>query len=313
MKQTLNGSNRKHAAVARALATIVAMIALAFGGARAQAQDGGGAGPCPSIELLCGDYTPPTDPSEDACYCGPGGWNRRRLDGVYTPIPPVDETRAIRRGFTDFLLHREASATPMILHAALNLNAKSHLWDAGSQTAQVRATCRDGWKEGWSGSLPACARPVLLAATGAGAITIGVSCTARAGCSAHASASVNGAAASRGNASANFAESLHASAAHTSGSNSVSVEGSIGASVDIVSPTIEGSYSREDRWSTQGIGSATGTLAFTVKPDRTYCALTNLPFTVQWSGAVAVAVAASVDENGSSSASAGGSLSIGVQ
>jgi hypothetical protein len=106
---------------------------------------------------------------------------------------------------------------------------------------------------------------------------------------------------------------IYASAQYDSASNRITVSGNLGAPRVVSTASIEGTYSAEGSWHAQGTGSSVGVLTFSVKPDRTYCALTNLPVNAQWSGATAVALGISVDENGSASASATSSLSLSIQ
>jgi len=164
------------------------------------------------------------------------------------------------------------------------------------------------------GSLPACPRLCLLAATGGGSVSIGVSCSARQGCSSTAGGTCTGSASSRGEAKATLdSTAIHASAQFNSSERHTLIEGNIGLPLPITNASIEGSLSAEGSWQVKGNGSAVGILAFSVKPDRTYCALTNLPVNAQWSGAAAVAAAAAVDANGAASASASATLTLQIQ
>ena len=53
-------------------------------------------------------------------------------------------------------------------------------------------------------------------------------------------------------------------------------------------------------------------MSFTVLPDRTYCALTNLPIAANWTGTVVATTAVTVDDNGSAAGSAGATLTLSV-
>ena len=120
-------------------------------------------------------------------------------------------------------------------------------------------------------------------------------------------------ASSRGNASAACDEKIGCAAAYSRISASTDISGNVGAAVHLESPSIEGSFSAASEWRTDGAGSATGTLSFTVKPDRTYCALTNLPLHTRWNGTAAVSAAAAVDEDGSVGSSASANLNFFIQ
>ena len=123
-----------------------------------------------------------------------------------------------------------------------------------------------------------------------------------------------GMAASRGNASADLSDlEVHGTVAYDHLTHSSKIEGNFGIGVEYSSPYIDGLISAETSWTVSGQGSATGALSFTVAPDRTYCALTNLPIMAYWSGTVVASVAVTVDENGTAAGSAAAAITLSVQ
>ncbi len=280
----------------------------------AHAQDGAEPPPCPDIERLCGSIGPDDPPDEDqTCTCGPGEWQRVPAHAIRQPREPFDRTARVRQGQTTFSVNRTAAATSTGCFVQVSVSGESNWWSAGSNSLTLDASFADGWKEEWRGSLPACARSVQLAATGRGSLAVAASCSAHAGCSASTSASMSASASSRGNASAACDEKIGCAAAYSRISASTDISGNVGAAVHLESPSIEGSFSAASEWRTDGAGSATGTLSFTVKPDRTYCALTNLPLHTRWNGTAAVSAAAAVDEDGSVGSSASANLNFFIQ
>lgn len=271
--------------------------------------------PCPSIEWMCDEPPPPSgDPLEQLCQCGPGEWMRLPRAPMMNPqfLDEVDGHSSEQ--FVVWRWWRCRSAEPTSAVVSLSRRGQSIFWHAGSQADTASANFSGGFRERWHGTLPACPRLCLLAAVGGGGVSVAVSCAARPGCSASAGGSCTGSASSRGNAKATMdSTAIYASAQYDSASNRITVSGNLGAPRVVSTASIEGTYSAEGSWHAQGTGSSVGVLTFSVKPDRTYCALTNLPVNAQWSGATAVALGISVDENGSASASATSSLSLSIQ
>jgi len=271
--------------------------------------------PCPTIEWMCDEPPPPgEDPIEQLCQCGPGEWIR-------IPRPPIMNPQFLEEihghsseQFVSWRWMRCRQAEPTAAAASLSRRGQSTFWHAGSQADTASANFSGGFRERWNGTLPACARYCLLAAVGGGGVTVSVSCAARPGCSASAGGSCTGSASSRGNAKATMdSTAIYATAQYDSASNRITVSGNVGATRVLSTASIEGTFSAEGSWQAQGTGSSVGVLAFSVKPDRTYCALTNLPINAQWSGSAFVAIGSSVDGNGSASASATSSLSLSIQ
>ncbi|MSR29114.1 MAG: hypothetical protein EXS03_06010 [Phycisphaerales bacterium] len=280
---------------------------------RACADDG--PPPCPDIERMCGDYSPPPGGGEEPmCICGPGQWVRRDSLTVTLPTEPLDQSHHKRLANCTFDIDQNAYASATSAGAAFGISGKSSWWDAGTSTTTVSAAFSSGWKETWEGSFPACPRYVMLAACGRGAVTAAAACAARPGCTASSSASVSGFAASRGNANAEITvPTISANTSYTESSRDFMISGNIGTVIPFEAPSLTGSYNSASSWVAKGTGSATGALAFTVKPDRSYCALTNIPIHTRWTGSANAVGAVSVDSNGSASGSGCATLFLSIR
>lgn len=120
-------------------------------------------------------------------------------------------------------------------------------------------------------------------------------------------------ASSRGKASATLGDlEINGTVAYDHLERASKIEGNFGADVSFETPSLDGSLSSESSWTVAGQGSAAGSLTFTVAPDRTYCAFTNLPIMANWTGTVMVSAAVTVDENGSASGTAEAALTLSV-
>jgi len=271
--------------------------------------------PCPSLEWLCDKPVPETeDPIAQLCQCGPGEWVRHRRSPIVNPISVQENFGRINEQFVTWRWSRCRSADPSEASATIALHGQSTFWHAGTRTDTAFSNFSGGFHERWLGTLPACPRLCLLSASGGGSVTIGVSCAARQGCSSTAGGTCTGSASSRGDAKATIeSTAIQASAQFNSSESTTVIQGNVGVQLPISTASVEGSLSAEGSWQVHGEGSAVGVLAFSVKPDRTYCAMTNLPVNAQWSGAAAVAIAVGVDSNGAASASASASISLSIQ
>ncbi len=271
--------------------------------------------PCESIELLCGAHGPRGDPAEDPnCECGLGEWVRIDTPPDLDPEIPVNMRIARSADFVDWKLQCTRRATASLVSVEVDASAVSHFGATGSDTTKAKASCSGGWRELWRGTLPACPRRVSLAAIGSGSLSIAASCAAEPGCTASAATSASGSASSRGDASASI-DGLHldGTVGFQESSHSTELSGNFGATVDFIAPSIDGSLSSERRWSVKGDGSATGTLSYTVKPNRTYCALTNLPIHAHWDLSAVATTALSVDRGGTAAATAGATMLLRIQ
>ncbi len=274
------------------------------------------AGPpaCPDIESLCGD--PPPKPGtlvEPLCHCGPGEWIRTDRTSFFNPAAPIHSSWVGSENFVGWRTSCDLVARDGTAAASIALSGTSSFWHAGSRTTNQLAQYSGGWAELWHGTYPACARSVLLAAVGSGGLGIGGSCAARMGCSAASSATAAGMATSRGNASTSLTNlEIRGTVAFDSVAQVSKIDGNFGANVAFRSGGVDGTLSSNASWTVHGQGSATGSMSFTVCPDRTYCALTNLPIAANWTGTVVVSTAVTVDENGTAAGSAGAALTLSI-
>ena len=273
--------------------------------------------PCPPyMEVLCGERQDPGGgafPGLD-CDCGPGGWIRMPASSslLQEPSAPEESASGVAFNYT-FNWTRTAQAQPTSASASVQFSGRSWFGNAGSLAKGAMASFSTVEREIWSGSLPACPRDVMLAAGGGAGLSIGVTTSADAGCSAGAASGASGSCSSRGNANADLDQrTIQGAAMFNSGSNSVAIDGNFGAVIDVLTPSIEGSFNADTSWEVHGTGSATGTASFAVRPDRTYCAFTNRAITRRCRGNVVVSGAGSVASNGSCAASASASVSMHV-
>lgn len=274
----------------------------------------GGAEPCPPIEWLCDDPTPGGDWGEGPdCTCGPGEWIRSDRRPVIDPPTPQTSITATSEGWVNWRTSCTREATDGTAEVIFALSGASTFWHAGSKARTEHAQFSGGWRETWRGAFPPCARMLLLAANGHGTLAITASCAARLGCTASTACSAAGVAMSRGDASASLdGQTLQGTVGFNALDHTSEISGNFGGSLDFWTGQVEGSISRELRWKVKGQGSASGTLSFTVVPDRTYCALTNLPVMASWSGSLATTATVTVDENGTAAAATGAAIALKI-
>jgi len=282
------------------------------GGGSTQSSDG--TPPCPPfVEYLC---DAPSDPGGGMgpglpCPCGPGSWVRAVPTVKLDPEQPIEMLLHIGR----FDVSKSLSATADRATVDLRASGRSVCFigcDTSSVSQTARASYLSSEREVWEGTAPACPRVVSIAAGGDATQAVAVSTTANQGCSASASSSMSGMCASLGDANAEMSSGLTAKAQFNSASSKVTVSGNIGVSISIESPSIQGSFSSQDQWEAEGVGSASGSASFSVKPNRTYCAMTNKPVIRRAFGSVSVSGGASVADGGSSSFATAGSVSLTV-
>lgn len=308
-------SNLAWGAPSARVAAVLASAVLSLPTEAVPQQGGPPTPPCPSLEWLCDKPPSETeDPISQLCQCGPGEWVRHPRAPMMNPPAVQESFGRSNEQFVTWRWTRCRSAEPSEATASIALHGQSTFWHAGTRSDTAFANFAGGFNERWLGTMPACPRLCLLGASGGGSVVIGVSCSARRGCSSTAGGSCTGSASSRGDAKATLdSTAIQASAQYNSSESTTLIQGNVGVPLPISTASIEGSLSAEGSWQVHGEGSAVGVLAFSVKPDRTYCALTNLPVNAQWSGAAAVAIAAGVDGNGAASASASASVSLSIQ
>lgn len=308
------GSPSSRMAQALRAAAAVAVVAMApasaFAGSQGPQQD-----PCLNVEALCGpqvgsQFVPPAPAL--MCPCGPGAWVRELPSTKIEPTVPVETIEQEQL----FVILRKAKATPSSASALVNGIGNSSCvfgCSSGALSISERAAFSSSEREYWEGTLPPCPRMVTLAAMGSATQAVGVATTAHLGCSASASSTLAGACSSLGDASAQLSHSLLAQAQFNSASTAVKVSGNIGAMISVESVSIQGSYSKLDSWEATGIGSATGTASFIVKPDRTYCAFTNKAVTKRAAGTVTVIGAAAVANGGSVAFNSASTIKLWVE
>ena len=271
--------------------------------------------PCPNIERLCDDPNEkPVDPIQQLCQCGPGQWIRVNRAPLLNPTTPSHGAWAGSENFVGWNTSYHIGATESSATACISMNGTSYFWHAGSRSGSRIAQFTGGWKESWSGTLPSCARLVMLSAIGSGGLGIGDSCAARLGCSASSIATAAGVAMSRGRARASLSNlEIRGTVSYDNVTQLSKIDGNFGAQVALAGSHASGTISSQSSWTVNGQGAASGALTFVVMPDRTYCALTNLPITANWSGTVVTSTAVTVDENGSASGSAEAALALVIR
>lgn len=267
-------------------------------------QDGGT--PCPfGMEIPC-EQTGGSNGGGglgSTCTCGAGVWVRQlpAFHG-YPEVPENELNEPVHINHSRWIVSRRAVAAPGFADVLVSGYGASHFWAAASLTKSAGARYSMVVREVWQGTGVPCPRIVSLAATGGGGLLLALSCSAAPGCGASGTASISGSCSSMGNASA-FLDNkkVEGSVAYNEGSTDTEVRGSFGAEIDDSSVSIEGSISRTTEWSVRGSGNVSGSAAYSVKDDRSYCAFTNRPVTRRANGVAICAAGATVDENGSAS------------
>ena len=265
-----------------------------------------------SFERLC---TEDGNVTECACLCDADGWWSRRVESVIrSPAQPTDTgTQVVSANLTRWNWRTFAMAAPGHAEASLDLGGHSTFWHSGSLTRSVSARQATIEREMWAGKGTPCPRFVQLAATGGGLIELSLACTATVGCAASGSVTIGGACSSLGKANASIeGKTVHGTVGYRSYSRRVVATGKLGTTIDDDGIGIDGKVSSETEWKIDGDGSVSGTAAYVVMPDRTYCAFTNKSITMRSSGTVALTAGGSVDDNGAISISAVGLVALSV-
>jgi hypothetical protein len=271
--------------------------------------------PCPKFEILCDGLMSesPEETIKPICECGPGYWFTSLRKPELNPTTPIHTSWAGSQDFVGWQTSCERIAMNGSATANVSISGTSSFWHAGSKSVTQMSQYTGGWKETWTGTFPACARSILISAVGSGGLGISDSCAARLGCSASSNASAGGMATSRGRASATLSNlQIHGTVSYDHVTQLSKIDGNFGADVAYSNSTFNGTFSSNSSWTVNGQGSATGSMSFTVLPDRTYCALTNLPIAANWTGTVVATTAVTVDDNGSAAGSAGATLTLSV-
>lgn len=286
------------------MATMAALIALAAQGEDAAADPP----PCPPlIEVPCGD---PDDsggapPIAEPCLPGPGAWVRMPIEAICMPEQPIELREQYTFGLTRWNSATQVRARPTVANCMVSLSGQSILLGVGSQSLAATASFQRTAREYWEGDGPAAPRIVQLVANGFAGLSIAVTCGPSRGCSATASAGAAGGCQSLGDASAILEpKSIGGTARYDSIDSAFRLEGDLGVAVDDSGPSMTGDVSSEISWTLEGIGSASGSASYVVRPERTYCAYTNRPIVRRAFAAMSAAVAVTVD--------AGSAAAVGI-
>jgi hypothetical protein len=92
----------------------------------------------------------------------------------------------------------------------------------------------------------------------------------------------------------------------------VVIDGNFGLAIIDDSVGINGKISKKVSWQLEGAGSVSGSAAYVVTPDRSYCAYTNRPIVFRSNGMAIATGGVSVDANGAASMSALALVSLAV-
>ncbi|MSR69108.1 MAG: hypothetical protein EXS17_02005 [Phycisphaerales bacterium] len=299
--------------LALSLATPWLLLSLA-----GHAQSGGSSGepqPCPPIEWLCDEPNHDGGPfgEDPTCTCGPGEWIRADRAPALSPRAPQRSVTSTSENLVNWTTACTREASNGAAAVTIEISGSSTFWHSGTKARVHTANYAGGWRESWRGAFPACPRMLLLSASGFGTLGISAGCAARPGCTASVTCSAAGVATSRGDASASISgQSVQGSVGYNQSDLRTEISGNFGGSFDFWDAQLEGTISTERRWSVKGQGSASGSLSFTVVPDRFYCAFTNLPVMASWSASVVATATVSVDENGTAAAAAGAAIALAV-
>ena len=275
--------------------------------------------PCPPVvEVPCefmasGGQGPITPGVLDTCGCGPGEWSSTRTVQLMPRAPQeaIDVTASVN--LTTWRWSRAARAEPNHAEASIDFAGTSHLWSSGSFTKRASASQSTSSREEWVGDGVPCARLVSLAAAGGAALELTITCAAAAGCSASGSTTVAGSCSSIGDANAHLGDkTVRGEVGYSAHERKLELLGRFGTSTDDGGVGIEGKISAETSWKLSGSGSASGSAAYTVLPDRTYCAFTNRAYVVRSNGNVSAVGGGTVSGNGTIALSASAFVNFNV-
>ena len=267
--------------------------------------------PCPPLmERPCGTEGAGSggggrELSACTCACG-GGWWSRNADSVsLTPAEPQSSgTRSESFNFTSWTWSTRSEAQPGHAEAEVSVSGVSMFWHSASIAKSASARQETVEREEWVGLGPPCPRLVSLAAMGGGMLELTLGCSPEAGCAASGSTNIAGSCSSLGNASAQLVDkTVSGSVGYRSYEHSLVMDGSFGISVKDTGVGVDGKISSKVEWKLVGDGSVSGSAAYVVTPDRTYCAFTNRPLVLRSNGIAVATGGATVSGNGSASIS----------
>lgn len=283
----------------------------AAGSAALAAADGGtghgpsAGGPCPSsMEVPCGEEPagargPVTPGPFEPCRCGTGAWVQSRSLQVTPRVPQETVDATLPVNLTTWRWSRTARAEPGHAEASIDFAGTSHFWSNGSFTRRATASQSTVDREEWAGDGVPCPRLVSLAAAGGAALELSITCAAAPGCSASGSTTVAGSCSSLGDANAHLGEkTVRGEVGYSAHDRKVELSGRFGTSTDDDGVGIDGKISAESSWRLTGSGSASGSAAYVVLPDRAYCAFTNRSVTTRSNGSASAVGGATVSGNG---------------
>lgn len=311
---------RTHPWRGKALVALAVHAAIGHGQAATRPVDGTEPpAPCPwNMEVACnstpdGGEGPITPGVLEGCPCGPGAWVPTRTLQLTprTPMSVVDSTLPVN--LTTWVWSRTARAEPSHAEASIDFSGKSHFWANGSFTRRAAASQSTVDRETWVGDGVPCPRLVSLAASGGAALELSITCAAVPGCSASGSVTIAGSCSSLGDASAHLVDkTVRGDVGYSSHERKLELSGRFGTSTDDDGIGIEGKISSETSWKLTGSGSASGSAAYTVLPDRTYCAFTNRAYTVRSNGHASAVGGGTVSGNGTVALSGLAIVQLGV-
>ena len=276
--------------------------------------------PCPSMfERLCGQ-----DPAGNGgmggivqmcdCECGEGWWSRAPDTLWLSPSKPLSmATRTESSNSTSWIWQTSAIAQPGHVEAEASISGFSTFWHAGSRTKRATARQSTVEREVWLGTGAPCPRLVTIAATGGAMLELSLTCSASVGCAASGSATIAASCSSVGRASADIVDkTIQGTVGYSSYEHSVVIDGNFGLAITDDSVGINGKISKKVNWQLEGAGSVSGSAAYVVTPDRSYCAYTNRPIVFRSNGMAIATGGVSVDANGAASMSALALVSLAV-
>lgn len=282
--------------------------------------EGSASDPCPTMfERLCSQ-----DPAGNGgmggivqmcdCACGEGWWSRAPDTLWLSPSKPLTiAARTESSNSTSWIWQTSAIAQPGHVEAEASISGFSTFWHAGSRTKRATARQSTVEREVWIGTGAPCPRLITIAATGGAMLELSLTCSASVGCAASGSATIAASCSSVGRASADIVDkTVHGTVGYSSYEHSVVIDGNFGLAVTDDSVGIDGKISKKVSWQLEGAGSVSGSAAYVVTPDRSYCAYTNRPIVFRSNGMAIATGGVSVDANGAASMSALALVSLAV-
>ena len=282
--------------------------------------EGSASDPCPTMfERLCSQ-----DPAGNGgmggivqmcdCACGEGWWSRAPDTLWLSPTKPLTmAARTESSNSTSWIWQTSAIAQPGHVEAEASISGFSTFWHAGSRTKRATARQSTVEREVWIGTGAPCPRLITIAATGGAMLELSLTCSASVGCAASGSATIAASCSSVGRASADIVDkTVHGTVGYSSYEHSVVIDGNFGLAVTDDSVGIDGKISKKVSWQLEGAGSVSGSAAYVVTPDRSYCAYTNRPIVFRSNGMAIATGGVSVDANGAASMSALALVSLAV-